>query len=65
MRKLNSWYSSTFTLNGKQIEQMQKFKYLGSLINAQLDLGEECKIRIEMDEKEFIKFPQCLQTKVC
>ena len=44
------------TLNGKQVERVQKYKYLGTVINDLLDPDEEIKIRIEMARKTFIAY---------
>lgn len=44
------------TLNGNRIEQVQKYKYLGSVINSEMAPDQEIKIRIEMARNAFVKY---------
>lgn len=51
------------TLEGKQLERVDRYKYLGTTINSQLDQEEEIKIRIEIARQGFIKYRSMFTNK--
>lgn len=51
------------TVNGNRIEQVQKYKYLGSTINSEMDPDQEIKIRIEMARNAFMKYSTLLTNR--
>ncbi|CAG9838415.1 unnamed protein product [Diabrotica balteata] len=51
------------TLEGKPLERVDKYKYLGAIINSQLDQEQEIKVRIEIARKGFIKYKSMFTNK--
>ena len=50
-------------LNNEKLEQVQNFKYLGVIINEQLNHELEIRSRIEQARNAFMKWKSCLTDK--
>lgn len=48
-------------ISGQQIEKVQKYKYLGTLVNEDCKHGIEVKCRIEMAREAFVKMSKMLK----
>lgn len=56
-------YNEQLTINGTKIEQVDKYKYLGTLIDSTNDYSREIRARIEIARANFNKLKRVLCTK--